>query len=604
MRHENNADEKTLLSGFKDLDETAFAAFMKQFKGLCNKCGKYGHKGADCKSGSGDKTKSSFKGNCNYCEESDSESDNDSYAELGFIATTKKKVTFNLEGSSSKKAAPLRNNKKKQKQKIKSSKSKIESILKGEKGLRCTIDGQVYPSFTKKTWFGDTGASCHITNDDSGMYEVESIDEPIAGIGRDCIRATKKGKKLCQIEHSDGTIVEKVLSPCKFAAEASDNLLSITAELSNGADLSKDVNNNIMLTYSNGQDIIFDRRLKTKDGWVAGVDVSTNQRDETAKSETVKKAKTKDVNELHCELGHPGEAATRATGKARGLKVTGSFKPCEGCFVGKAKKTNVSKEPNERSNIPGERLFIDISSPKQTSLGGKKHWLLALDDCTDSSWSWFMKKKDEQYTHLIGHIKDLKAKHNRVVKYIRCDNSGENRKLEELCKQEGLGITFEYTAPGTPQQNGRVERKFATLYGRIRAMLNDSGTEQPLRNKLWAEAANTSTILDNILISGTRDATPFQQFFGKGAKSIVPISTRKFGEMVVVTKNQHHIAKLKSRGETCIWLGYAANHAAGTYRIYNPRTRQVILSRDVHFLKETYGEYTAAKDKDRDVDLR
>ncbi len=85
----------------------------------------------------------------------------------------------------------------------------------------------------------------------------------------------------------------------------------------------------------------------------------------------------------------------------------------------------------------------------------------------------------------------------KIVKYIRCDNAGENVALEMACKQEGLGIKFEYTAPGTPQQNGRVERKFATMYGKVRAMLNDAKLTAALRKKLWAKAANTSTILEN-----------------------------------------------------------------------------------------------------------
>ena len=32
-----------------------------------------------------------------------------------------------------------------------------------------------------------------------------------------------------------------------------------------------------------------------------------------------------------------------------------------------------------------------------------------------------------------------------------------------------IRLQFEYTARGTPQRNGRIERKFATFYGRIRA---------------------------------------------------------------------------------------------------------------------------------------
>ena len=38
-----------------------------------------------------------------------------------------------------------------------------------------------------------------------------------------------------------------------------------------------------------------------------------------------------------------------------------------------------------------------------------------------------------------------------------------------------LGIVFEYTAPGTPQQNGVVERAFATMLGKTRAIMNGAG---------------------------------------------------------------------------------------------------------------------------------
>ena len=102
---------------------------------------------------------------------------------------------------------------------------------------------------------------------------------------------------------------------------------------------------------------------------------------------------------------------------------------------------------------------------KKKSYGGKKFWLLVLDDCTDKAWSFFLKHKDDQVEELIAHIKELKSKYGKVVKYIRCDNAGENILLEEWCKKEGLGIQFEYTSPNSPQFNGKIERKFASLFG-------------------------------------------------------------------------------------------------------------------------------------------
>jgi transposase InsO family protein len=59
---------------------------------------------------------------------------------------------------------------------------------------------------------------------------------------------------------------------------------------------------------------------------------------------------------------------------------------------------------------------------------------------------------------------------NYILKKLRCDNGGENVKaLTELCEKHGLAI--EITAPYTPQQNGIVERKFATIRDRSSATM-------------------------------------------------------------------------------------------------------------------------------------
>jgi hypothetical protein len=110
-----------------------------------------------------------------------------------------------------------------------------------------------------------------------------------------------------------------------------------------------------------------------------------------------------------------------------------------------------------------------------------------------------LKQKSETKDILIALIKELKQAYNIEVKTIRCDNSGENNALQRSCKQEGLGIVFEYTALNTPQQNGRVERRFPTLYGRVRAMLQDISISINYK-RLWAQAANTGTDLSNMLL--------------------------------------------------------------------------------------------------------
>ena len=79
-------------------------------------------------------------------------------------------------------------------------------------------------------------------------------------------------------------------------------------------------------------------------------------------------------------------------------------------------------------------------------------------EATKYKKSFFLKKKNEQVEPIIEWIKALKARHKIQVKIIRCDDSGENKVLERELENNEFGIIFEYTAPGTPQQNGVVER--------------------------------------------------------------------------------------------------------------------------------------------------
>ena len=93
-----------------------------------------------------------------------------------------------------------------------------------------------------------------------------------------------------------------------------------------------------------------------------------------------------------------------------------------------------------------------------------------------------------------------------------------NKKPEEKCDAEGLGIIFEYTGTGTPKQNAYVERAFPTLMGRARAMMNFAGFTTEKRKQLWCEAANTATMLDNVLVHEQNSTQPYTMSYGKDAK--------------------------------------------------------------------------------------
>ena len=113
----------------------------------------------------------------------------------------------------------------------------------------------------------------------------------------------------------------------------------------------------------------------------------------------------------------------------------------------------------------------------------------------------FLKKKSETCEKVIDWIRIFEKDTGKRVQHIRLDNSGENVKLREKVNEyPDLKIKFEYTAPHTPQQNGKIERKFATLYGKVRSMLNAAQLSEMLRRGLWAHCANKAAQLENIIV--------------------------------------------------------------------------------------------------------
>ena len=95
-----------------------------------------------------------------------------------------------------------------------------------------------------------------------------------------------------------------------------------------------------------------------------------------------------------------------------------------------------------------------------------------------------LKRKIDLADVMIGFIENLKNKYNLQVQYLHCNNAGENDAFKNACKQEGMGDDFEYSAPGTPQQNNSIKRKFVTLFNRVCAMLNGNKINAYLWNAL------------------------------------------------------------------------------------------------------------------------
>ena len=129
----------------------------------------------------------------------------------------------------------------------------------------------------------------------------------------------------------------------------------------------------------------------------------------------------------------------------------------------------------------------------------------------------FLKRKRDKTIVIPIWIKGLNNKYGFVVNRISLDNSGENKRLPKGMRQTESGNNFEFTAPGTPQQNSVAERKIRALIGRARAMMIQAGFNQQEKSIFWCEVISTVKKLDNIMVRTDGTKPPQTLLFNKDA---------------------------------------------------------------------------------------
>ena len=99
-------------------------------------------------------------------------------------------------------------------------------------------------------------------------------------------------------------------------------------------------------------------------------------------------------------------------------------------------------------------------------------------------------------------------------------------------------------------------------------MLNTGGFFGYNQEKFWAEWASTEAKLDDIL--AYKSGTP-ESFLEDGKEQGYEDYLHPFGELGVVAKcgKKKIKAKLENRGDTYFFAGYADNHSADVFSMFN-----------------------------------
>lgn len=293
--------------------------------------------------------------------------------------------------------------------------------------------------------------------------------------------------------------------------------------------------------------------------------------------------------EWHRKMGHLGWTNLKLLPHlARGVEFKEeNIGSCIVCAMAKQTK-KPHNTTRRRADRPMQVIHTDVCGPVNPAThDGKKYFVTCLDDFTHYTQVALMTSKSEASTHLRRFICEGETFHNLKTHKIRCDNGGEytSEEFQDWCSTKG--IVLDYTVPACPELNGKAERLNRVLVERARAMLFDS----ELPNYMWGEAIYSATYIINRSPTSTVPKLPAEMWFGLEQN----LSNIQIFGTPVTAKILTHQKKFERRCRLVGMVGYGTN----CYRLWDPTSKEIFVSRDVAFHSHPISDPGCSKENQR-----
>ena len=178
---------------------------------------------------------------------------------------------------------------------------------------------------------------------------------------------------------------------------------------------------------------------------------------------------------------------------------------------------------------------------------------------------------------------------------MRSDQGGEYtaNDFEAFCTQQG--IRHQTTPAYTPQLNGVAERKNRTILDMARSLLK----AKKLPKQYWAEAVSCAVYLLNRCPTRSLQGVIPEEAWSGHKPSVTHL--RVFGCVAYAKIPDARRTKLDDKSEKCIFVGYGERRMG--YKLYNPITKKVIMSRDVIFEEDKSWEWNDDKEATKWINI-
>jgi len=251
----------------------------------------------------------------------------------------------------------------------------------------------------------------------------------------------------------------------------------------------------------------------------------------------------------HQRLGHPSfkivQMLLDISGKCTSDELN---KVCKICEKSKQTRDKFSLCDHQALNI-FDLIHCDLWGPYKTpSCCGASYFLTIVDDCSRAVWIYLLKEKTEVSVTLKKNFTLVERQYNKCVKMVRFDNGTEFMCLKQYFMQQG--ILHQTSCVGTPQQNGRVERKHRHILNVSRSLR----FEGKLPLKFWGECVLTAGYLINLTPSSILKGKSRYEVIHRCAPSYAHL--RVFGSLCYAHNQSRQRDKFDSRSRKCVFVRY------------------------------------------------
>jgi transposase InsO family protein len=411
------------------------------------------------------------------------------------------------------------------------------------------------------TWYLDSAASHHMTNDPSMVTNTTESNIKVLG-------SLSSEQNISSVRGEAHVNELLPLNDVLLVPNLRKNLVSV-------AKITEDENMEIRFK-GNGVQILLDNSI-----------VGTGSKDQSGiyALDNAPLAEANTTEALwHMRMGHISHDKLmqlrdqHAEGVMFHDPTAKSSDTCDDCNLGKQIRSKISTSARTQAAEFGDVIYSDVCGPiNPISLGGNAYFVSFIDDYTRASWIFLMQSKAETLAKFMEFRKMIKTQFQASIKRIHSDRGGEytSKAFAEYCVKHGINHTM--TPPNTPQLNGVAERYNRLIVEMARCMISAKNLDK----SFWGEAVTCANFLRNRTPASKIGTTPYEKLFKKKPNLRF---IKVFGSKVTYVPATYK-SKLDKRVNYGILVGFSPE--LSSYKVWDTERLSMFYTKDLKVIDES-----------------